>query len=290
MIEIIFQSSADARNFHEQLHGRLLPSSQTDKKTLQFEGQHIVKIFIDHHIKDLECVKEVFCQFIVNRKQDDWFRKILMENYYYEDEGEQQQILEIIHSILEGNREDLAAFVSDLDVNGSLKCAIDQLFQENISFSFDSFVKFRMRPLMDQMAKYVEVSIDEYKMEQEYQMFIQTLRDFLSGRKAKLDKIHILMDEGITFFDDQFYEMKRGELLRMIDRKLISNHPVYVDSGTIAPLLSIAPSCIYLYSDDYEQPLVRTIRNIFEERLVLDSISAFYENKRFYPYAADEKM
>ncbi|WP_026584341.1 putative sporulation protein YtxC [Bacillus sp. J33] len=290
MIEIIFQSSADARNFHKHLHDRLQSSNQTDKKTLQFEDQHIVKIFIDHNQKDFESVKEVFCQFIVNRKQDDWFRRILIENYYYEDEGEQQQILEIIHSILEGNREDLAAFVSGLDVRESLKSAIDQLFQDHISFSFDSFVKFRMRPLMDQMAKYVEVSIDEYKMEQEYQMFIQTLRDFLSGRQAKLDTIHLLMDEGIAFFDEQFYEIKRGELLRMIDRKLLSNHPVYVDSGTIAPLLSIAPACIHLYSDDYEQPLVRTIRNIFEERLMLHSISAFYENKRTYPYAADEKM
>ncbi|MBT2691215.1 putative sporulation protein YtxC [Bacillus sp. ISL-47] len=290
MIEIIFQSSTDAMNFYENLHERLLFSNQTDKKTLQFEGQHIVKIFIEHNLIDLESVKEVFYQFIVNRKQDDWFRRILMENYYYEDEGEQQQILEIIRSILEGNREDLAAFVSDVDVKESLKSAIDQLFQNNISFSFDSFVKFRMRPLMDQMAKYVEVSIDEYKMEQEYQMFIQTLRDFLSGRKAKLDTIHVLMDEGIHFYDEQFFEIKRGELLRMIDRKLLSNHPVYVDSVTIAPLLSIAPSCIYLYSDDYEQPLVRTIRNIFEERLVLDSISGFYENKRIYPYAADEKM
>ncbi|CAM3449896.1 putative sporulation protein YtxC [Cytobacillus oceanisediminis] len=290
MIEIIFQSSADARNFYEHLHERLLSSNQTDNKTLQFEGQHIVKIFIENSLKDLESVKEVFYQFIVNRKQDDWFRRILIENYYYEDEGEQQQILEIIHSILEGNREDLAAFVSDLDVKESLKSAIDQLFQNNISFSFDSFVKFRMRPLMDQMAKYVEVSIDEYKMEQEYQMFIQTLRDFLSGRQAKLNTIHVLMDEGIHFYDEQFYEIKRVELLRMIDRKLLSNHPVYVDSVTIAPLLSIAPACIYLYSDDYEQPLVRTIRNIFEERLVLDSISGFYENKRTYPYAADEKM
>lgn len=290
MIEINFQSSADAKNFYEHLHDQLLSSNQTENKTLQFEDQHIVKIFMGNNLKDLQSVKEVFYQFLVNRKQDDWFRRILVENYFYEDEDEQQQILEIIRSILEGNREDLAVFVSDLDIKESLKSAIDQLFQDHISFSFDSFVKFRMRQLMDQMAKYVEVSIDEYKMEQEYQMFIQTLRDFLSVRLAKLNTIHVLMDEGIHFFNDQFYEIKRAELTRMIDRKLLFNHPVYVDSVTIAPLLSIAPSNIYLYSDDFEQPLVRTIRNIFEERLILDSISGFYENKRNFPSAADEKI
>ncbi|KON86793.1 sporulation protein [Sporosarcina globispora] len=289
MIEIIFQSSTDARSFYERLCERLQSFCQSDKSILHFEDQHIVRVSSDTSGIILNTVKEVFVQFIVNQKQDDWFKRILMEHYFYEDEGEQQQILEIIHSILEGSREDLAAFVSGLDIKESLKSAIDELFQNNISFSFDSFVKFRMRPLMNEMAKYVEVSIDEYKMEQEYQIFVHTLRDFLSGRQPKANTIHVLMDEGVHFYDEQFSEIKRGELLRMIDRKLLSNHPVYVDSVTIAPLLSIAPSSIYLYSYDFDQPLVRTIRNIFEERLELSSIEAFYNYQNAHSYADDEK-
>lgn len=289
MIEIIFQSSTDARNFYEHLFEQLQSFCQCDNNILHFEDQHIVRVSAGNSGNVLNTVKTAFFQFIVNQKQDDWFKRILMEHYYYDDEGEQQQILEIIHSILEGSREDLAAFVSGLDVKESLKSAIDQLFQNNISFSFDSFVKFRMRPLMNEMTKYVEVSIDEYKMEQEYQMFIHTLRDFLSGKQPKMNTIHVLMDEGVYFYDDQLCEIKRGELIRMIDRKLLSNHPVYVDSVTIAPLLSIAPSAIYLYSDDFDQPLVRTIRNIFEERLQLSPLAAFYHYQNVHSYANDEK-
>ncbi|USK38167.1 putative sporulation protein YtxC [Cytobacillus firmus] len=289
MIEIIFQSSTDARNFYEHLFEQLQSFCQCDNNILHFEDQHIVRVSAENSGNVLNTVKTAFFQFIVNQKQDDWFKRILMEHYYYDDEGEQQQILEIIHSILEGSREDLAAFVSGLDVKESLKNAIDQLFQNNISFSFDSFVKFRMRPLMIEMTKYVEVSIDEYKMEQEYQMFIHTLRDFLSGKQPKMNTIHVLMDEGVYFYDDQLCEIKRGELIRMIDRKLLSNHPVYVDSVTIAPLLSIAPSAIYLYSDDFDQPLVRTIRNIFEERLQLSPLAAFYHYQNVHSYADDEK-
>ncbi|MEH6990116.1 putative sporulation protein YtxC [Cytobacillus firmus] len=289
MIEIIFQSSTDARNFYEHLYEQLQSFCHCDNNILHFEDQHIVRVSAGNSGNILNTVKTAFFQFIVNQKQDDWFKRILMEHYYYDDEGEQQQILEIIHSILEGSREDLAAFVSGLDVKESLKSAIDQLFQNNISFSFDSFVKFRMRPLMNEMTKYVEVSIDEYKMEQEYQMFIHTLRDFLSGRQPKMNTIHVLMDEGVYFYDEQLCEIKRGELIRMIDRKLLSNHPVYVDSVTIAPLLSIAPSAIYLYSDDFDQPLVRTIRNIFEERLQLSPLAAFYHYQNVHSYADDEK-
>ncbi|MFE8696968.1 putative sporulation protein YtxC [Cytobacillus sp. FJAT-53684] len=291
MIEIIFQKNEDATDFYGYLQLFLASSALSNKNILQFEDQHIVKINIKPNMKEhLAIIQEAFYQFIVKSKQDNWFRRILADHYYYQDVEEQQQILEIIHSILEGNREDLAAFVSELDVERDLKATISQIFQENIAFSFDSFVKFRMRPLMNQLAKYVEISIDEYKMEQEYQMFIQTLRDFLSGRDAKLNQIHLLLDDGVHFFDEHFYEIKRPDLTRMIDRKLLFNHPVYVDSVTIAPLLSIAPSAIYLYSEEIDQPLVRTIQNIFEERLILNSIAVFYNSKRQFSFIADEKI
>lgn len=117
--------------------------------------------------------------------------------------------------------------------------------KKKISFSFDSFVTFRLRPFINRLEKYVELSIDEYKMEQEYQMFIQTLRDFISSRSAQKNSLHLLIDEEVMFFNEHFSEIKRIELTKMIDRKLLFNHPVYVDSTTIAPLLSIAPQFIF---------------------------------------------
>ncbi|KAB2338792.1 putative sporulation protein YtxC [Cytobacillus depressus] len=290
MIEITFQKTEEARNLYKYLQLYLASSALPNKNILQFEDQHIVRININPKMeKQLEIIKEVFYKFIINSKQDDWFRKIMAEHYYFEDEEEQQQILEIIHSILEGNRKELAVFLNDLDMERDIKSAINEIFHENITFSFDSFVKFRMRPLMEQMIKYVEISIDEYKMEQEYQMFIQTLRDFLLGRKAKQKSIHLLIHDGIHFFDEQFTEIKREDLVRMIDRKLLINHPVYVDSSSIAPLLSIAPEVIYLYIADRDQPLVRTIQNIFEERIVLATIDEFSEKIISDPLAQIKK-
>ncbi|MBY0124040.1 putative sporulation protein YtxC [Bacillus sp. S/N-304-OC-R1] len=290
MIEITFHKTEDAKNLFKYFQLYLASSALSKNNILHIEDQHIVRIHIQPDMKKhFEPIKEVFYKFITS-KQDDWFRKIMAEQYYFEDEEEQQQILEIIHSILEGNRKDLVVFLNDLDMEANLKNAIQEIFRENISFSFDSFVKFRMRPLMDQMVKYVEISIDEYKMEQEYQMFIQMLRDFITGKDPKFKKIHLLIDDGIHFYDENFFEIKRGDLSRMIDRKLLINHPVYVDSVTIAPLLSIAPEIIYLYTDDKEQRLVRTIQNIFEERLTVSSISEFFHHKHVRSLTADEKI
>ncbi|MBV7506062.1 putative sporulation protein YtxC [Bacillus sp. sid0103] len=277
MAEIIFQSKMDAEKYYYHLL-KYLPNINDKEPILLIEDRYIVKIvgsFLSIEISSI--VKHAFYEFITNIKRDDWFREILKNQYFYDDIEEQQEIIEIIYSILEGQREDLSVFLRDSNEETNIKAAIEYIFQDNISFSFDSFLKFRLRPYLQSLESYVEIAIDEYKLEQEYQIFVQMLREFLLKREPKMDVLHLLFDEEITFYNDQFVEMKRAELTRLIDRKLLVNHPVYVDSASIAPLLSIAPTTIFLYTTDPDEPLVRTIKNIFEERVTIKSFEALRE-------------
>ena len=266
---------------------KYLSNNQEKETILLLEDRNIVKVLDGFISVDVfELLKTAFYDFITNTKRNDWFREILKNKYYYEDLEEQQQILEIIYSVLEGQREDLAVFFKETSEElNIIKAAIEHIFQDNVSFSFDSFLKFRLRPYLQMLEDYVELAIDEYKMEQEYQMFVQMLRDFLTNREPKMDTLHLLFDEEITFYNEQFVEIKRGELTRMIDRKLLVNHPVYVDSASIAPLLSLAPTSIFIYTKDPEEPLVRTIKNIFEERVTIETFDALRERKK---WAADD--
>lgn len=279
LIEIHFQQREDAMPFYRLLKKNLL-TSQPANHILLDEDNLVIKIRTEALTEQAFYeIKKQFYHFILHTKCDEWFRKIITEQFFYSDEEEIAQILEIIHSILEGERKELADFVKDAEEKNLLKQSIHHVMKKDISFSFDSFVKFRLREFCSRLDKYVELSIDEYKMEQEYQMFIQTLREFISTRSALVHCLHILIDDDVMFFDEQFFEIKRMQLTKMIDRKLLINHPIYVDSTTIAPLLSIAPNSIYLYSKEPDQPLIRTIRNIFEERVVIESISVFKQRK-----------
>jgi putative sporulation protein YtxC len=271
LAEIIFQSKLDAKRFYSHLL-ECLRSNLNNDDILLLEDRHIVKI-IDNNVSQaiFDNIKKAFYEFIIKIKRDDWFREMLKERYYYEDPEEQQQIIEIIYSVLEGQREELALLLKENNEEPKLKQAVDEVFLNHVPFSFDSFYKFRLRPYLQMLESYVEISIDEYKMEQEYQMFVQTLREFLANREPKIESLHLLFDEEITFYNETFQEIKRGELTKMIDRKLLFNHPIYVDSASIAPLLSIAPRNILIYTIDPEAPLVRTIKNIFEERVTIKS-------------------
>lgn len=277
LVEIIFQNRVDAIRFFNYLQ-KWLNNDPDYENILLIEDRHIVKLFNSCFTNDKQdAVKNAFYEFVTNIKRDDWLRDILRNHYYFEDIEEQQQILEILYSIMDGQREDLSVFLKETNLDPVVREAIDHVFRDNVSFSFDSFLKFRLRSYLQLLENYVEISIDEYKLEQEYQMFVHMLREFLADREPKRRELHLLLDDDITFYDEQFVEIKRGELAKMIDRKLLVNHPVYIDSASIAPLLSLAPTKIFLYTKNAEAPLVRTIKNIFEERVMIKSYQALRE-------------
>jgi putative sporulation protein YtxC len=273
LVEIIFQNKEDVNKLYSKLKSQILFCDEI----LLFEERQTIKVnvgLLDDHFKGM--VTDVFYEFIVKTKSDDWLRQIISEQFYFEDIDEQQHILEIIYSIIDGENTELAELIDDQIEKFVVKDAVSDLLQDsNIAFSFDAFVKFRLRGYVEKLMKYVEIAIDEYKMEQEYQVFIQTLREFLYSRQEKVHQLHLVYDEEPIFFNEDFEEIKKADISRMIDRKLLSNHPVYVDSVTIAPLLSIAPKQIYLYTSNSEEPLIRTIKNIFEERVIVKPIHLF---------------
>ena len=53
---------------------------------------------------------------------------------------------------------------------------------------------FRLAKYYERLRSYVEAAIDEYKMEQEYQTFIQSLRDYVMSKEPMLDHVHIVHD------------------------------------------------------------------------------------------------
>jgi putative sporulation protein YtxC len=277
LVEIIFQNKEDVKKLYAKLKSQILFCDEI----LLFEERHTLKInvsLLDEHFQ--RQVVEVFYEFILKTKRDEWIRNILAEIFYYQDIDEQQHIMDIIYSIMDGENEELADLIEEKIEECKVKEAVGDLLQDtNIAFSFDAFVKFRLKSFREKLLKYVEISIDEYKMEQEYQVFIQTLREFLYNREDKIYELHLVYDEDPRFFNMEFTEIKRAELSRMIDRKLLSNHPVYVDSVTIAPLLSLAPRKINLYTENPEAPLIRTIKNIFEERVSILPLKTFYDYK-----------
>ncbi|PLT31197.1 putative sporulation protein YtxC [Peribacillus deserti] len=277
MVSIYFEDDADAL----KIFGFITKC----RKGTEVNGliEYIPETGLVIHVSDermgqmVEVLSYALHTFIMTSKIYNWVEQMIRSKFFYDEQEEIDQIIEITRAIIES---------SQTDQNGGL--GLDQqviaeslltMLLSNVSFSFDSFAKFRLKGIAGSLMPFIEQAIDEYKMEQDYQNFIQSLREFMVSQPSKLKALHLLHDEVLYFYNDSFKKMDSGELFRQIDRRLLAENPLYIDSNTIAPLISMAPQQLFVYTDEVENGLIQTISRIFEERSVLKSKKCFALDK-----------
>lgn len=231
----------------------------------------------EHHFSMLQITREAFLTFIRNDLLLHWLLKIVREKFYFNDREECDQIVEMAVSVMQENKTKNEAFWNEL--SQKIYHGLVVVFERKVSFSFPSFLTFRMRGVMEYLVSYVESAIDEYKMEQEYQHFIHKLRDFMLSMTPKLCQLHVVHQKDFQFYNECFYEMEKEEVKQYIDRKLFYEYPMYIDSHLLAPLISIAPQKLFIYSNEEDYPLITTIQRIFEERVKVLPVKQFNFDK-----------
>ncbi|OAT74261.1 putative sporulation protein YtxC [Parageobacillus thermoglucosidasius] len=278
MIEIYFEQAHDAEKLFCLLNKRQKKTTHPRFRTT-YNGDSLVTIYIYGDTDEaISCdLIPAMTTLILHFIEDRLLLSIISNTFYFQDKEEQQQILQLAHSFLDGERYDYRTGKQPSVSRKTLIAnALSQFLRDGLSFSFSSFVTFRLKSYMEQLQHYVELAIDEYKLEQEYQNFVQMLRDFVAAKRPKLPVIHLVhKPPSFLFFDEKLREITASELKQFIDRNLIVSQPMYIDSSLLAPLVSIAPSMIYLYTDHEEDGMVQTIQNVFQERIRLYRQSAF---------------
>ncbi|MGM9924585.1 MAG: sporulation protein YtxC [Bacillus sp. (in: firmicutes)] len=277
MLQIHFESNQQAlRMMH-------IVSEQADHKQLlsNIQYEHSDTIFLimeDHEMTSmLHMMHEVFVIFTRKELLPQWLLKMVREKFLFSDMEECTQIVDLALTMMQEDNEKNNAFWNNLELR--IFHGLVSIFERRISFSLPSFLTFRMKGVLDSLLIFVEAAIDEYKMEQEYQSFIHTLRGYMLSIPAKMEHLHLFHEHHFQFYNASFAEMKRDEIKRCIDRKLFSDYPMYIDSQVLAPLISIAPRHLWVYSEEEEAPLIQTIIRIFEERVSILSHECFSKHK-----------
>lgn len=266
LIHIVFQDGQDAQRLFAELskapqpYGKLLYDDKTI--TIFFHEQdvaHMRALFIP-----------IFTSCIIRAFEARWILSIISRTFFYENEEEQQQILQLAYSFIEGERYD---YRLRKKANISREQLIAQSLHECLYeglFSFESLMTFRLKPYYDRLMHYVELAIDEYKLEQEYQAFVHMLREIVALRQPQMNALHVLYEHGsFQFFDERFVYLSPQQLKQWIDRRLMVSQPMYIDTSVLAPLISIAPEKIWIYTDATDVGMIQTIQNVFQERIEL---------------------
>jgi putative sporulation protein YtxC len=278
LVRIHFQSDTEALKLLEYVS--VHPLGTELNEYIQFTPDYGLSITIkeSYAAKLLSLASDVFYSFLLEEKLRSWQETILRNKFFYREREEIDAIIEIAYSIIEGeqkgDKEQLFQKEKKMIYEG-----LQSFFAEKKSFSFDSFATFRLKSFYDSLYVYVEAAIDEYKLEQEYQSFIAALRDLLYKGETKMEIIHLLHNNSFSFFDENFKELDKYEIYKLIDKKLLIENPIYIDSKVLAPLISIAPKRLNLYTNETEDGLIQTITRIFEERTAILPVNSFRKNR-----------
>ncbi|UAL46479.1 sporulation protein YtxC [Sutcliffiella horikoshii] len=274
MFEISFRNESDAN----AIYMNVLEKNPESDSILSLHKEKIVVESKDVHFYR-NTIVPVLKYYIHRTKEKEWILSVLENTFYYKEEEEQEQILCILQSILLGERADIPNLPAIEQRDAQLESVMQSFFQKPISFSFDSFITFRLKEYFEGLQVFVEAAIDEYKLEQEYQSFVHQLRELLTTTDSKLEELHLVYQYQFDFYDKSFSHIPKNQLIKFMNRTHFNNYSYYIDSVVLAPLVSIAPKKLFLYTDNTEHQLVETIRNIFEERAVVLPFHYFGQNK-----------
>lgn len=279
LITIQFRQQKDAALFYKKLK-YYTSSLSAIQVRVTLKPEPLVKISFKEDKEEYVrlYILPVMVEYLLVAVEGKWIKEMIQSMFYYTDEEEQRQIMSIARSIMDGEKTDIpfVPILNQCDPREQLiEQALSNFLTTSISFSFESFLQFRLKDYRFRLVQYVEAAIDEYKLEQEYQNFIENLRSYLYNREALINKVFLVYDKSFLFLDENFNKISEEVLKTTIDEEILSIEDLDIESMVIAPLISIAPTSLVILTDNIDHGMIQTIQNIFLERVSLISLKEF---------------
>jgi putative sporulation protein YtxC len=258
---ITFENSSDAEDAYKLLIGKIHGTSELFKINIKESCTLHIEMFKEDINIIHTYIVPALTQFVFKCKEHFFFKKIISNVFYFHDEAEQQNIIQMVYSLLCENELEESPNRQELVSN-----ALTVFLNQPLSFSFEAFVTFRLKEYFNRLEHLIELAIDEYKIEQEYQDFIEGLRKYIHTKESACDFIHVVHEDNkFLFFDERYKSITHH--IQLIEEDFVNINGLEVDKQVIAPLLFLSPKEIHLYSTDYDNGIVQTLMNIFQEKI-----------------------
>ena len=280
MLNIYFESDKEVIHFCESLFS-YNKQIELKWKTHVDWGNHLQFNEIVINLETGEALGKSMVDVFVRYRLSNEIKKVIKEKYYYTNSDEIEQILGLTYSIIKGNNdhEKLGKDLIPLEL-------LYSLFMEDLlntsTIHYDSIVKFRLNEFKEQLLDSVGLAIDEFKLEEDHQDFVDILRKYIANKKSTYSEIHILQGTEFSFFKSNGDRFSKMELRRIMYKEPLYIVGLDVDELNLAPLIAIAPHKINIYGDNPSEPKTLTVINVFQERVVFEPFSHFP-----FPHALD---
>lgn len=229
----------------------------------------------DPHVHEAQvraCLAEALASHIVADKESSILRNLITKDFKYE------KLTDL--GAIEGYCKQSLVQESELDglplMNSSpsrlrriqmLKEQLIALLEENHQLNLDGFLKFRIQEYKEELREIAEYAIDEFMMDRQYQEFISLLQYFVYIQEAKIPAAHLIHKGGHEFviLNDRMEPIDANEFDASFRMEMLEKDINFEDM-IVSTLITVSPANIYIHTRDPELTIIKTIRQIFEDR------------------------
>ncbi|MGN1297696.1 MAG: putative sporulation protein YtxC [Clostridia bacterium] len=230
--------------------------------------KHYKNIIIHYTGKDndlfLNKISSILSLLVLDELEEDFLKKILLQNYFYFDSKERNQILNLCFDITANN----FSVIFDKKFK-ALFYSFYNFLSNNKSLVLKGFTNFRIKSYLKILDDIVNEAVNNFIIEKEYLEFISLLKLYINSQNSNCEIVHmiysstesILLDENkeiITISNDNF------------KAKYLSDITFSSNDYTLNSLLTLLPKKIYIHLiDDGIDEFITTLQAVFENRIYI---------------------
>lgn len=187
-------------------------------------------------------------------------KELININYFYFSDFEKQSILNNCNELLNSE------FSKREDANQLIYIELLKYVIENKSVYLDGFVNFRLYKYIELLDEIVDLSVNAFIIEREYNEFISLLKLYIDSKESSIDLIHLIyMNNESILIDDEKNIISVDK--NILNAAYLSDISFSSNDFTLNTLLSILPQKIIIHIIDKEDEFINTLKLIFGNKV-----------------------
>lgn len=205
-------------------------------------------------------VASILTDTIIEFYQEKLLKRILEYNYFYFTSSEKKKILGLAKD-----------FIADDDLSSednyfSIYYPFLDYITENKSIVLDGFVNFRLQTYMKNLDYIIDISVNKFLIEKEYNEFIDILKMYVTYTPFNSPLVHLVYCNGESILLDIDKKVIPTDDA-IFQAKYLSDITFSSNDYALNTLLNLTPKKIIIHLVNYkEDEFINTIKLIFENR------------------------
>jgi putative sporulation protein YtxC len=202
----------------------------------------------------------------MNNISKEFIQRVTRSKYRFLSPTELRIVLQNAYSYL-NNLHENGDIGKTLYRHNQILSEVNQYLDTNSSLFLEGFFRFRLKEYFAELEKSVELSMDNFLVEQEYHEFIRLLQYFVEVQEPRIDEVHVLIKDKQNFYmlDEEKQPINQEQLQGVLTDL---NQDIDYDDLLLSALITISPRKLILHLSAKAE-IVDTLMNVFQERVVI---------------------